>query len=150
MTDSENNNPIDNTEFVDNVESAISHAEVLLETETTSSTPPLTDLRQALLEVDELISDPEYQELAANNRENLQSVRKELKLQIQKIENPEKFLDTTSPTNKPHQERRTNTTTLFLIPLFQAPQQTGFSSLSTSSVFHPIKNFTPGCGLRNW
>lgn len=46
--------------------------------------PPLVELREALLDIEEFIDSPDYQDLSPEDRERLQELRKKLKAQLRK------------------------------------------------------------------
>jgi tetratricopeptide (TPR) repeat protein len=50
--------------------------------------PPLLELRKAQLEFEDFINTPEYSELLVDSREQIQTMRRELKARIQQAENP--------------------------------------------------------------
>ena len=48
--------------------------------------PPLRDLRKTLLEFEEFLTTSEYSDLSAESREQIQSMRRDLKARIRQIE----------------------------------------------------------------
>ena len=50
-------------------------------------TPPLVEIRKALLEIEEFISSADYSGLEGEQRDRLQNLRKELKSRLQTQEN---------------------------------------------------------------
>jgi len=69
-------------------------------------TPPVVEIRKALLEIEEFIASEDYSELPSEQRDRIQTLRKELKSRLQAQENQEsnpslespKSLESSSPT----------------------------------------------------
>jgi tetratricopeptide (TPR) repeat protein len=68
--------------------------------------PPLADLRRLMLEIDEYVNSPDYQNLAIDERSRLQSIRKDLKARIRQQEDEEEEKTNTNLSVSPTSQDR--------------------------------------------